>query len=349
MRPGLPSLLPALLLLLSACGQEEQRAAPGTPVGPPAWVLTPPREPGRLFGVGGAPIGQREHAIDAAKGDIIKQISVSISVEDSTREVSTDERATGQERLERYESEARSQARQRSSMRDLPGLEVVKQEDAGDTTYVLATFDRSLWAADLRQRLADLDDRMVAAAKGSGGSELAEAGTLLKTLLPLFAERDELAGRLRLAEPGVQVAAPPVDRFQARRRIAIALQKLSFELPVGDEFRAMAPQLVESFTRQGIRAVPAGTGQVAQGEVRLRLKLTRQASVRVVDGWHIADGAVSGLVEDQRNGRQVGGVKVSERASARSETEARDRLTERLCLRLVETLDKQLVTFLSGL
>lgn len=344
-----PRLLPLAALLLAAGCQgagDVGRAvtAPFRSDPAPAWVNDPPRRDGWLFAAGSAPRGQRDAALAQAQRELASQIQVSIAVDDRRVDTGTLQEATGQARVERFESAARNEVRLKAQARDLPGVRVEKEEEGGDKVYVLLALDRGLWAADLRGRLAALDERLVAEVKArEDDSRPAVAAQLLHLVVPLLAERDDLVTRLRAAAPGVQPPKDPVDRVALRARLDRMLAAITVELPAGPEFHDMLPQLTDSFAAVGLRTAAPGEQAV------LRLKLAIKAQVLRIDNQYRVDAQVSGGIEDAAKGRRLGGIQVGERAGAPSEAEARDRLALKLAKRLADELDKRLIDMLHGL
>lgn len=319
-------------------------AAPFRPDPAPAWVKDPPRRDGWLFAAGSAPAGQRDAAMAQAQRELASQIQLTIQVDDRRVDAGTVQEATGAARVERFESAARNEVRAKAQARELPGVKVEREEEAGGQVYLLLGLDRALWAADLRGRLAALDEALAAEVKARADDRSpAAAAKLLHLVLPQLAERDDLVARLRAAAPATQLPKEPIDRAALRARLEAQLAALTVELPAGAEFADMLPQLTDALARVGLRTAAPGEQAV------LRLKLAFKSQVLRIDNQYRVDAQVSGGVEDAAKGRRLGGIQIGERAGAPSEAEARDRLAQKLAKRLADELDKRLIDMLHGL
>ena len=337
----------AASVLLAGCGADSPIArVTEVVVAPfrapaPGWYQQPPREPGRLYGVGAG--SDRDAAVAAATKDLVNQIEVSITVDDRTRESSSTALATGNDRVERYEAATRSDIRSRSEQRELPGLCVAQQEQVGDRVYVLMVVDRLIWAADLRGRIKACDDRLAAvAAAYTGNQKPSTAAVLLRETTPLLLERDDLIRRLRAADPASVMPPEVVDRVALRRQIQAVLDALTVNLPTEPEFTDLQPALLDAFAKVGIRAAaPDQTGS-------LRLRLTLRTSTQRIENQVRCDGELRGAIEDAK-GRRLAGIQLSDRAGAPAEVTAKERLNQKLAQRLATDLDQRLLTMLQAL
>ena len=315
----------------------------------PDWVAHPPSEAGMVYAVGQAPLGQREAALANAKRELVSQLQVTIQTDTRTNQNYAAEDASGQQRTERYQEGLTAEVRQRSGARDLPGVAPVRQEDAQGSTYVLVALDRAVWAKDLTARLAAADSALgteyagcSGAPQGTPGERLALAGRLLGRVLPLLVERTDLADRLRIATPGAQPPASPVSRTTLSSRITDLLTELPVALPGDPALADLLPALTDSLQRIGLTTL---SGAEAKGAA-LRVELTLQVRTETIAGQVRADGVLKGALI-LADGRRLGGISLSDRASALGVDVAKERVVRKLAVKLAEDLDKRLLGMLA--
>ncbi len=341
--------LPLAAMLLAGCfaggGPRPVDAAP------PAWYSRPPQESGRLFAVGSAGPGDRDHAVAKARSDLVSQLRLTIKSQTTTSDDYSSQEATGASRAERLAQSARSDVQARAAAEDIPGITVVEQVDRPQTTYVLLRLDREAWAADLRADIAELDRRLpgeaaavTALPTATPAQRIQAAGAHIRRLLPLLVQRDELLTRLRLALPGRAMPPDAIDRAGLDRRLADLLADLTVALPPDPSVASLAPQLVDSLRGVGLRSVAAGQPSV------LVLPLILTTRVETIGEQIRIDGRLSGSLRlaPEAGGTELGGIAISERASSLREDVARERLAQKLAKQLAADLDQRLTRMLAG-
>jgi hypothetical protein len=333
-------------LTLAGCLGSDNRAAD---FGPPAWYGKPPQEEGRLFAVGAA--DDHDGALARAQQDLVSQLRLSIKSSTTHSENYSSQEATGTDRAERLAQNARSKVQAKASAEDLPGVTVVEQIVRSGTTYVLLRLDRQAWATELRNRIAALDALLPSEAAAvaalpatTPAQRLAAAGAHIRRLLPLLVERDENLTRLRTALPGSPMPPDVVDRGALDRRLSNLLADLSVVLPADPSVAPLTAQLIESLRAVGLRTVdPHHTGV-------LQLPLVLTTRSETIDGQIRLDGQLTGSLRlsPEAGGTQLGGISLTERASSARPEVARERLYQKLALRLAEDLDARLTRMLAG-
>ncbi len=319
---------------------------------PPAWVRTPPQQAGMLFGVAGSPRGQgaRESAEQKARKEVAAQIEISLKAETRTHEVVT-ETSYGGKRTESLVAEYQQTIETKVAQEELPGVTVREVVDTPQDTWVLVAFDRSAWAAQLRTRIADVDQKMVAvredvkreSADGRGGvGALARAS---KRLFPLAAERTSLVRRLRLADATGELpkAGVDIDRFKsdlAKHLDAVTIALTSPGTVGGDNEALLIARITGALNRIGLSVVAPGekalltTGLVARfQEIPVEAE-RRRINLSLAATFTGATGRPAGTIE-------VKG------AGLASPSVARDKAIDDAAQKLVEQLDLQFIDILS--
>ncbi|MBA2481440.1 MAG: LPP20 family lipoprotein [Planctomycetes bacterium] len=317
-------------------------SASASAVAAPAWVTTTPTSPGMLFAVGSAARGDRERAIAAARSELASGIEITIASERDERDTSHRSGDDTGLRTERYDRDTRSQVRLRVAQERLPGVVVRETADLDDRTAALVAMDRSAWAAGLRARIDEVDARLSALAAHSSDGDAdappaAAAARLYQRILPIAIEREEIAARLRVADPAASVPASPVVVAQMRADLLRVLAQVAIAIASQAGSEALRPLANEACANQGLRVEPST--ELAQLVVRIDLA---QEATRIEREFR-ADGSVRADILEPSSGRVLGSLTLSERASALDETTARKRLLEKLARHLATDLDQHLL------
>lgn len=225
-------MLPARLLLVPALVLQVQAA-----VRPP-WIEVLPDQPGRVYGLGMAPLSgdaaTLQAASDNARADVVARLRADVKADTRITTLSQESRGTGQKAAgsRTQSTEVGTQVQARAT--ELPGLVVQETwlDRAGRTGYALAYLDLGLAQGELRTRLAILRADL-AADRGDDGTpraRLVAAQALAKAHGELL-RLDDLAALLSGGggDPGLrgQVLAARLD---TERRLAAARSALTFGL-----------------------------------------------------------------------------------------------------------------------
>jgi hypothetical protein len=325
---------------LSACAQREPAPPQRAPDPPPAWAEKLPSEPGMLFAAGSAEGREREAAVAAARSELASEIEVSVRAERAERqrdEVAAD--STGK-RVERYDSAVRAEAAQRVAQDRLPGVQVRETREAGGRTWALVAMDRAAWAEQLRTRLGEADAAMrpVIVRWTAAGDEPATAVRLWLQLVPMAAQRDEIADRLRVAAPAETSPPSAFDAASARLILSRALAQVG--ISVRAEPRELAGAATDACAGVGLRAIPAG------GALSLVINAPPATAQRIGGEWRV-DGSAVAELGVPGEARELALIRVAERASGLDEAAARGRLRDKLAAAIAADLDRNLLSYLA--
>ncbi|MFW5859189.1 MAG: hypothetical protein ACOCYP_04130 [Planctomycetota bacterium] len=306
----------------------------------PGWVDDPPEMPGMMYTVGRARGDDRATAIDQGKRELAAQIQISVQGERTMIDEYYESADSEGHRAERMNSYVRDQLTTAVSQENLPGVEVDETAQVGSYTYALIAFDRSEWAMQLRKQLEDLDRRI-------GGFEvdyreaerpLARATDLYERIMPVIIEREEVARRLRVADPRGDIPPLPFDLDALMRYIARLVATVTVRLELDESAAGLRPQIVEAMAAEGLSVVPAG----ADAKLALRLALSTR-SAKTTDGTIRYTGAIKGTLTDLSGGRMLGGIDLSRRSSSRDMAVAKEYLEKKLGQAIAAELDQQII------
>ncbi|MBA3710001.1 MAG: LPP20 family lipoprotein [Planctomycetes bacterium] len=338
------ALLIAALLTATGCGSSR---APVEPIRQtaPEWTTRPPTAAGMLFAVGSAQRGDRDRAIAAARAELASEIEISVESDREDRERSDVAGDDTGRRTESFDHEMRAQARSRVAQEHLPGVVVRETCEVDDRSFALVAMDRAAWAAALRTRLQELDARLQALTtqppEGAAAPPAAAAVRCYQRLVPVIAERDEIAGRLRVADPAASIPTPPVDLVQLGSDLQQVLAQTSITIAPEAGSEAMRPLASEACAKQGLRVEP----DRALAQMLARIAITTDTTH--VGSEFRADGTLRADVVEPATQRLLGSVTISERASGLDEATAHSRLLTKLATRLASELDQHLLAYIA--
>ncbi len=309
---------------------------------PPSWADSPPRMPGMMHAVGMARGDNRQAAIDNGRAELSAQIQVSVQGERTMLDQFYETADSSGNRSARMTSQVRDQIVTAVDQQDLPGVTVERIERAANSTYALIAFDRSAWAAQLRNRLAEIDAEIARLDQNyaAGDRPLQAASQLARDVLPKIVEREEVARRLRVADPSGTV--PPVDFDVAKlmQFIRDLVNQISIRLPDHESMAALNPRLAEAMAGQGVNVVRAG------GAAQMALELQLTTSSTQVGNNHRLTGAVRGQLIDLVTGSVIGGIDLSERSASQAMEVAQTHLQNRLATSLATHIEGRIIDML---
>lgn len=306
----------------------------------PDWVRNPPEMPGMMYAVGSAPGKNRDAATAKARRELGAQIRLSVKSQNSQMSAYSSSQGTNQSRRERLDEWVREHSVTEVDESNLPGVKTAKEELAKGDTYVLVEFDRSAWATQLRKELGDLDRDIEGFPKDyATGAErpLATAARIYQEMMPILIKRDEVAKRLRVADPTGDIPAIPYDVRGLLKFIETLVNKISIRLPDHPSMKNLVPSLAESMAKKGLSVMATG------GSATLDLSLELTAQTSVVEGMQRVEGSVRGVLTEVAGKRVIGGIDLSTRQSASTADLARNRLEKALAAILVEDVDKKIL------
>ena len=323
-------------------GSTSRPAAGGNGERPPAWADNPPRMPGLMHAVGMARGDNRQAAIDNGRAELSAQIQVSVQGERTMIDQFYETADSSGNRSARMASQVRDQVTTAVDQQDLPGVTVDRIERAAGSTYALIVFDRSAWAAQLRTRLGEIDAEIARLDQDYAASDrpLQTAAQLARDVLPKIVEREEVARRLRVADPRGTV--PPLDFDVAKlmQFIRDLVNQISIRLPDDASMADLNPRLAEAMAAQGVNVVRADN----QAQMALDLRLSTSSTQ--VGNNHRLTGAVRGQLIDVSTGSVIGGIDLSERSASQAMEVAQTHLQNRLANRLAAHIEERIITML---
>lgn len=328
----------AFALLLGACGGPRNDPAFADL---PAWVQQPPTRLGMAYAVG---IGYSpDSAQQNGKNEVLAQLQVTIEAlrEDQTL-ITRREDSSGSRSAQMMNAVAES-VLQRVAMQDVSGLRVAERAQGADGThYALVALDRQAWAATLRQQITQLDTQLDAAWQ-TYQNDLRQRGTLDQVahlsgiVLPPAIEREALARRYALVNPGGSLATAPVATHTIRSAVAALLDGISIALAIGPDLAPIAVDCRQSLIARGFHVLD--DPEAAQLVVELDLTIRGQAH----GGLYRADGTLTGSIRESGSGRLLAAVRAEERASGNSPAIAGDRLKRKLAPLAAQAIDQALI------
>jgi len=232
-------MLPTLFLLVPVLAAPAPR-----PSIQPIWISVLPTQPGRVYGLGVAPLGAQggdaaglRQATDNARTDVIARMRANVKGDTRITTRSQESRSSGAAATGNRTQDTEVDTQVQAQASELPGLVVEETylDRSGQTGYALAYLDLGLAQGELRTRLdalrADLDvDR------GAGGvrGKLVAAQALTKAHAEVL-KLDDLAGLLGGGGGGDPALRSEVlrTRQDLERRMVAARGALTFGLAPG--------------------------------------------------------------------------------------------------------------------
>lgn len=206
----------------------------------------------------------------------------------------------------------------------------------GDRAWVLAEVRTGAWIDRLRLRCAEIDRELQAAVAAlPGEADALDALRCLRVAAPLQDERAALAERIARIDAARVPAAPAgLERAVLERRLRTLVERATVELVALDaSTRQIVTAVGDSLSRRGWRMVGR------DGWARLAVNVA--TTERTIDGILRIDGVLDGDIT------VVGGssdlVHITDRGDGGDPLLVRDRLGQRLGMRLSDELDRRLL------
>lgn len=333
-------LVATIALSLTGCmgGGGSSRANPESDL--PDWYRQPPsRGPHLVVGVGDG--ADREAARATATAEVIRQLQLSVAVDDTNVRTVSSEQSSGSPRSERVVEQARRDVRMQAAQEDLPGISESAYHQGPRRDYVMVTFDRRVWANDLNARLGELDTTLTGADQRLQAAEGGAAIGIARDLIPVLIERADLVERLHVASPGSTVAAPPIDLLTVQAILRAQVDELTLFIQLADGLEAMRPTLVEACAALALPVV--NDPNAAQ----LRLEVSVRTRTQTVQSLIRADGSADLVLTHATSGRQLAATSLESRTSANQEALAIERLHDRMAGQLATHIDTNIVDWLA--
>ena len=204
----------------------------------PIWVSVLPSQPGRVYGLGVAPIAGSDaaavrQASDNGRADVISRLRANVKADTRITTTSQESRSTGGAATGSRTQSTRVGTEVQAQAADLPGLVVEETylDRSGSTGYALAYLDLDLAQRELRARL-DAQKADLAADRGEQGprAKLIAVQALKKAYGELL-RLDDLAGLLGGGGGDPQLRADVLEaKLGVERRMVAARSALTFGL-----------------------------------------------------------------------------------------------------------------------
>jgi hypothetical protein len=204
----------------------------------PIWVSVLPSQPGRVYGLGVAPIAGSDaaavrQASDNGRADVISRLRANVKADTRITTTSQESRSTGAAATGSRTQDTRVGTEVQAQATDLPGLVVEETylDRSGSTGYALAYLDMDLAQRELRARL-DAQKADLAADRGEQGprAKLIAVQALKKAHAELL-RLDDLAGLLGGGGGDPQLRADVLEsKFGVERKLVAARSALTFGL-----------------------------------------------------------------------------------------------------------------------
>lgn len=308
------SVRPSLRVPFLAAGLVLVPPAAGAGIGP-AWVQVLPAEPGRVYGLGLAPLAGADaealrQASDNGRADVIARLRANIKADTRISTTLSETRGTGMPasgtRTQNTQVDTEVQAR----AAELPGLVVQETwlDRSGRTCYALAYLDLGIASRELRTRL-DTVKADLAADRGEQGprASLVRIQALKKAHAALV-QLDDLAGLLGGAGDDGGLRAEVLQaRLDSERQLLASRAAITFGLKPGEGVEPdpeVAAAVRTAVLKQGMGW--ARTGPMFS--ITLRVKAGRSGVAVGRKGWWdyrkspdfiIAQGSLSLSLEDR--------------------------------------------------
>lgn len=171
--------------------------------GKPLWVSHLPQDPGRIYGLGMAPIAPTEamairQAGNQARGEVLARLRASVKATTETRQTYQETKGTNQKTTGTGTRTYDQSTSVQSQAADLPGLTVAQTwtDRKENTVYALAYLDVAVAEQELRTRFDAIQNDLAGeSAKGNPRERLRKLQRL-KTAQGETAKLDDLAGLL---------------------------------------------------------------------------------------------------------------------------------------------------------
>jgi len=212
-------------------------AAAPAPAVRPAWINVLPAQPGRVYGLGVAPLGVEAAAVrqasDNARADVIARLRANVKADTQITTTTQESRTAGGPATGSRTQSTQVGTEVQARAADLPGLVVEETflDRPGGTGYALAYLDLAIAQRELRARLDARKDELAAKPAEQGvRAMLVEAQALKKAHADLV-QLDDLAGLLGGGGGDPALRAEVLrTRLETERRMVAARAALTFGL-----------------------------------------------------------------------------------------------------------------------
>lgn len=224
-------MLPMLLLVPAL-------VAPGpVPALRPIWINVLPSQPGRVYGLGVAPLGSEAEALragsDNARADVIARMRANIQADTRISTTSQETRSTGNAATGTRSQSTQVDTRIQAQASDLPGLVVEETflDRPGATCYALAYLDMGIAQQELANRLDGIKAELAAPRPDQGTRGKLVLVQSLKKAHGGLVQLEDLAGLLSGGggDPALRAEVARV-RQDTERRMAAARSAVTFGL-----------------------------------------------------------------------------------------------------------------------
>jgi len=304
----------------------------------PHWVLQPPIDFTYVYGVGTDLRKDRNRAIAEGRRDIARQLHIVIRGDDQDiNDIDLDD-DTGNQPLTSIDH------------LEVPGITVTKEIETEHCLYVQVSLNREAWASSLLTNIDGLDKEILQVLDrhqqqpdiDSQAHPIGSAARLHQRLMPLVSKREEKARHFHIAKPGGYLPEAPMTSAVMREKLAAVLAAVSVDMVAAPDLDPILPQLTATCANLGLNMTPGAVHPL------LRLKLTLNSSTSMVDGMERLDGSFRSTIETG-DGKNLGGITITLRASSLTNTVARDRLMRKILVRWAEYLEHDFVAYLTRL
>lgn len=217
-------------------------AAPAPAAVPPAWVQVLPAQPGRVYGLGVAPLAGAadaqalRQAADNGRADVIARMRANVKADTQITTTYQESRASGGAATGSRTQTAQIGTQVQAQAADLPGLVVEETfvDRTGGSAYALAYLDLGLAQRELQARLDGIRQDLAAERGETGVRAKLVAAQALKKAHGQVLQLDDLAGLLAGGggDPALRSEVLKT-RYDLERKMVAARAALTFGLAPG--------------------------------------------------------------------------------------------------------------------
>jgi hypothetical protein len=208
-------------------------------VAPPMWVQVLPSQPGRVYGLGVAPLAGAvdaqalRQAADNGRADVIARMRANVKADTQITTTYQESRATGAAAVGSRTQTAQIGTQVQAQAADLPGLVVEETflDRSGGSAYALAYLDLGLAQRELQARLDGVRQDLAAERLETGVRAKLVAAQALKKAHGQVVQLDDLAGLLAGGggDPALR-AEVLTTKYDLERKMVAARAALTFGL-----------------------------------------------------------------------------------------------------------------------
>jgi hypothetical protein len=213
-------------------------AAPVQAAVKPAWIDVLPAQPGRVYGLGVAPLAGPDaqalrQAADSGRADVIARLRANVKADTQITTTYQESRATGGTATGTRTQNAQIGTQVQAQATDLPGLVVEETflDRSGNSAYALAYLDLGLAQRELQTRLDALRQDLAAERGETGVRGKLVAAQALKRAHEQLVQLDDLAALLGGGGGDPALRADVLKtKVEVERRMVAARAALTFGL-----------------------------------------------------------------------------------------------------------------------